>query len=33
MEQRCFIGSLPANAKQFSQAVRLHWGVESMHGV
>ena len=31
IEQRCFIASLPANAKQFSQAVRLHWGVESMH--
>lgn len=31
IEQRCFIASLPANAKLFSQAVRLHWGVESMH--
>lgn len=31
IEQRCFIASLSANAKLFSQAVRLHWGVESMH--
>lgn len=30
-EQRCFIASLAADAKQFSHAVRLHWGVESMH--
>lgn len=30
-EQRCFIASLAADAKLFSQAVRMHWGVESMH--
>mgnify|MGYP002131646299 CR=1 FL=1 len=30
-EKRCFIASLAADAKQFSQVVRLHWGVESMH--
>ena len=30
-ERRYFISSLSADAKQFAQAVRLHWGVESMH--
>lgn len=28
VERRCFITSLQAKAKQFAEAVRLHWGVE-----
>jgi len=33
-EQRYFISSLPANAKELSDAVRRHWGIEnSLHWV
>ena len=33
VEKRYYISSLPANAVKFSNAVRKHWGVESMHWV
>ena len=29
IERRCFISSMRAEAKSFSEAVRLHWGVEN----
>jgi predicted transposase YbfD/YdcC len=28
-EQRLYISSLPADARQLNQAARLHWGVEN----
>lgn len=33
VEKRYYISSLPADAVKFSNAVRKHWGVESMHWV
>jgi len=33
-EQRYFISSLPANAKELAQAIRSHWAIEtSLHWV
>ncbi len=29
VERRCFISSLKANAKPFSEAIRMHWGIEN----
>jgi predicted transposase YbfD/YdcC len=28
-EQRYYISSLPADARQLNQAARLHWGIEN----
>lgn len=33
VEKRYYISSLPADAVKFSNAVRKHWGIESMHWV
>ncbi|MHC6180924.1 ISAs1 family transposase [Clostridium sp. JNZ X4-2] len=33
IEKRYYISSLPADAVKFSNAVRKHWGIESMHWV